>query len=83
MLNVDATRCSKCKTIVGRKEIKMDHIHPVIRPEIGFESWDIYISRMFPDESGWQALCDICHKEKTKLEKQTKKLTIKKKRSRI
>lgn len=58
----------------------MDHINPVIDPQIGFQSWDIYISRMFPDESGWQALCDICHKVKTKAEKQTKKLTVKKKR---
>lgn len=59
--------CSLCKKIVGHKEIKADHINPVV-PVDGFTDWNDIVSRMFCEESGFQALCKICHDEKTKKE---------------
>lgn len=52
-------------------KIHMDHVEPVI-PVNGFPnktwSWDIYISRLFCLEEGWQVLCSSCHDEKTTYE---------------
>lgn len=61
-------KCAQCKAIVGRKDIKIDHIIPVVGVE-GFIDWNTYIPRMFCNESNFQALCDTCHKAKTKQEK--------------
>jgi 5-methylcytosine-specific restriction endonuclease McrA len=66
-------KCALCSLVVGRKEIKVDHIEPVVGPE-GFIDWNAYVLRMFPDEKGFQALCYTCHKAKTKLENHTRKL---------
>jgi 5-methylcytosine-specific restriction endonuclease McrA len=57
--------CAKCHKIFGCKEIKVDHITPVIEPRFGFVNWDTYISRLFCDASNLQILCDQCHRIKT------------------
>ena len=66
-------RCSNCKGEFKQDQIKLDHIHPVVDVKTGFTSWDDYISRMFPDESGFQALCEQCHNIKSKLESEMRK----------
>ena len=48
----------------------VDHIHPVIDPVKGFETWDDTISRMFCEESGLQVLCHECHTVKTQEERE-------------
>jgi hypothetical protein len=70
-------RCDQCGTIGppslppkegGKRRIKnivADHIHPVIDPVKGFESWDVLIARLFVEEDGYQALCHKCHSEKS------------------
>lgn len=58
---------------VVKGKTHMDHKEPVVDPEKGFETWDIYIKRMFCDEDGWQVLCEECHSIKTQLEKELKK----------
>lgn len=60
--------CALCKQIVGRKEIQIDHIEPVVDTTQGFVSWDEYIPRMFCEKKGYQVLCKPCHKGKTKEE---------------
>lgn len=70
--------CAGCKEIVpatvkveGKrvKNIHVDHINPVVDPAVGFENWDVFISRMFCEGDNLQALCDACHKVKTDSEK--------------
>lgn len=46
------------------RNILADHINPVVDPAVGFVDWNTYIDRMFI-ETGWQAICDSCHKIKT------------------
>jgi hypothetical protein len=65
-------QCNACSKIVGHKEIKADHIEPVI-PVTGFTNWNDTIARLFCDESGLQALCKICHDIKTKKENDQRK----------
>ena len=62
-------KCKVCDSIVGRKEIRIDHIEPVVDPKIGFKTWDLYIERMFCSKDNFQALCLKCHKVKTSLER--------------
>jgi hypothetical protein len=47
----------------------VDHIHPVIDPDIGFTSWDSLVDRMFCEADGLQILCHECHSAKTKDER--------------
>ncbi len=52
----------------GKRRIKniiADHIHPIIDPVKGFETWDVLIDRLFVEVDGYQALCHSCHKTKT------------------
>jgi hypothetical protein len=50
----------------GRKNnVYVDHIRPIIDPELGFMSWDDVINRMFCEEEGLQVLCKACHDAKT------------------
>ena len=61
-------KCSLCNKSVGNKDIKIDHIHPVVDPTKGFESWDKFIERLFVELDGYQAICITCHKSKSKEE---------------
>lgn len=65
-------KCSKCSAEVGPKNIKIDHIDPVI-PVSGFKDWDDVIHRLFCEVSGYQALCKECHDLKTKNENDERK----------
>lgn len=73
-------RCATCDNIVpatirdpesGKrvKGIVVDHIDPVIDPNVGFVSWDSVIDRLFVELPGLQAICHSCHKIKTDAEK--------------
>lgn len=65
-------QCSSCSKIVGSKEIKIDHIEPVV-PVTGFTTWDDIIQRLFCEESGLQAICVACHAEKTSKENENRR----------
>lgn len=60
-------QCNSCKKSFGRKEIRVDHIIPVVKLS-GFTNWHDYIIRMFPDKTGFQVLCLGCNTLKTKTE---------------
>lgn len=54
--------------------IDIDHIEPVIDPNVGFIDWNTYMDRLFCEEDGLQALCKDCHKIKTKEENNIRKI---------
>lgn len=55
------------------KNIVADHIDPIVDPHIGFTSYDSWIDRCFVEASGFQALCNKCHTEKSNKEKEIAK----------
>ena len=73
-------RCEICKDIFNQKDVSLDHKVPVVSVKEGFQGWEIYISRMFCDENGFQVLCkDGCHAQKTQVENEMRKKYRKKK----
>lgn len=70
-------RCEHCKEVFMSKEVKMDHIDPVICPVKGWQGFDTYIERLFCDEDGIQYLCSNCHDKKTAEEREIRKLNKK------
>ena len=66
-------QCVTCEGIFIAADVQVDHIHPVVDPEKGFVSWDVYITRMFCEIEGLQVMCKPCHKEKTAQEKLERK----------
>lgn len=62
-------RCASCQVEWPAKEVQVDHKEPVVVPNVGFISWDIYIERLFCERTNLQVLCRTCHKLKSQLEK--------------
>ena len=60
--------CAHCAELFSPREIHVDHIDPVIDPNVGFVDWNTYITRLFPKLSGFQVLCKACHKIKSDAE---------------
>ena len=65
-------RCEICQEEFTQKDMNVDHINPAVDPDKGFETWDIFINRLFCERDNLQAICVPCHKEKTKAEKKKK-----------
>tara|TARA_B100000768_G_scaffold180480_1_gene200579 strand:+ start:893 stop:1267 length:375 start_codon:yes stop_codon:yes gene_type:complete len=77
--------CAECHTIGAatlppkegnkrrRNNAAVDHINPVVEPEVGFVDWNTYIERMFLEAEGYQVLCDNCHSAKTAEERTRRK----------
>jgi len=70
--------CQRCQGEFPSKDVVVDHIEPVIHPEVGFVSWDVFIERLYCDKENMQVLCVPCHKEKTKEENKGRKNASKK-----
>ena len=66
-------QCNKCKKWFPDKQINIDHILPA--GELNKAS-DLpgFVERLFVEESGLQCLCQNCHNEKTKQEKEQLKI---------
>lgn len=47
----------------------VDHVVPIVDPEVGFTTWDECIERMFCEVEGLQVLCHDCHKLKSNEER--------------
>ena len=58
------------------KQVVVDHIKPVVNPEVGFTNWDDYIKGMFPsdEEKPFQAICRECHDIKCQKEREERKI---------
>lgn len=54
-------RCEQCSGLFAQGDMHADHIESVVDPEVGFVSWDTYISRMFAEKEGYRAICHACH----------------------
>ncbi len=69
-------KCSKCDKICGPKEIEIDHKIPATHPE-GLETeaqWGYFVwNLLFITVDGLEALCDVCHLEKTNRERAARK----------
>jgi hypothetical protein len=52
-----------------KKNIIVDHVRPVIDPEVGFSTWDSFIEGLFCEADNLQALCLSCHTIKTNEER--------------
>lgn len=70
--------CASCGTegpasvrIDGKKynNAVVDHIDPIIDPEVGFTTWDDFIERLFAEKDKLQVLCHECHTLKTNTER--------------
>ena len=59
-------RCAHCLQEFTSKDMEVDHVQPVVNPLTGFESWDVFIDRLFCEQDNLQAICKACHKIKTK-----------------
>lgn len=66
--------CAGCKEevpasiIVNGKRTKnaiVDHVNPIVDPEVGFVDWNTFIERLFAEGEDLQCLCHACHTEKT------------------
>lgn len=68
-------KCATCQKLFPNKEVRVDHILPVVDPATGFTTWDDYIARMFCGPEGLQILCLEDHKTKTKAENATRRQT--------
>lgn len=65
-------RCADCSESFPLKQVKADHIIPVVGPE-GFTDWNTFIARLYVEEDGFQTLCEACHNKKTNDEREARK----------
>jgi len=65
-------RCAECTKSFPVKQVKADHIIPVVGPE-GFVDWNTFISRLYVEADGFQCVCEACHKKKTESERIARK----------
>lgn len=70
--------CKGCNQVVpkstkvdGKRKnnVTVDHIFPVVDPDVGFTSWEEYINRMFCEKENLQVLCYSCHQDKSNQER--------------
>ena len=61
-------RCEDKECNRETEKIEIDHIKPVVQPEIGFINWDVYILSRFVTADKLQGLCHESHRKKTKEE---------------
>ena len=61
-------KCPDCGGLFPQNGMQADHITAVIGPE-GFQTWDLFISRLFCEADGFRALCKACHKTITAAER--------------
>ncbi len=66
-------QCGLCNEEFTQKDMQVDHIDPAVDPKKGFESWDVFIDKLFCEAENLQAICKSCHGIKTAEEKKIRK----------
>lgn len=63
-------RCAECEKLEPLYKMQIDHIEPVIPQDSSLDqmTWDTLVDRIWCDERNLQALCETCHKAKSKEE---------------
>lgn len=61
-------RCAKCRRDFPQKQVQVDHKEPIGT----FQSWDVFVEKLFCEKENLQVLCKPCHNKKTKKERKTK-----------
>ncbi len=69
-------KCELCKK--ERERLQVDHIDPVVLPEVGFTTWDTYIASKFVTADKLQGICWDCHQKKSKEENKQRREAKKK-----
>ena len=69
-------KCEKCGQ--EREKLEVDHIQPVILPETGFTTWDMYIASKFVEADKLSGVCHDCHQKKSKEENKKRREAKKK-----
>ena len=69
--------CKSCDDWFMGKDVQVDHRIPVVDPVEGFQTWDIFVDRLFCTEDNLDVLCKICHKVKTDEEKRIRAINRK------
>lgn len=64
-------KCAKCKQYFKSNEVSVDHIVPAGALK-SYEDLPGFVERLFCEKEGLQVLCNPCHNEKTKQERQKK-----------
>jgi len=70
-------QCAICGKWIRAKDASVDHKIPVIDPLKGFESWDIFVSRLFCKAENLWLLCSCCHDKKTAEERKIRNMAKK------
>jgi 5-methylcytosine-specific restriction endonuclease McrA len=58
--------CALCDGLFPKKQVQVDHINPVVDPDVGFQGFDVYLERMFCPAENLRILCKECHVEVTR-----------------
>ena len=66
--------CASCGKEYTSKDVQVDHISPVVDPDVGFIDWNTFISRLYCSKDNLQVLCTKCHKVKTNEERKQSKV---------
>lgn len=62
-------KCAITKKKFPINEVTVDHIIPVVDPQIGFVDWNTFVARLFCDVNNLQVLSKVAHAKKTKEER--------------
>jgi 5-methylcytosine-specific restriction endonuclease McrA len=73
--------CAMCKELFSAKECQVDHRNPVVDIIKGWESWDVFIARLFCDVENLDLLCTNCHNSKSAMEVQMRKYAREKRKA--
>lgn len=77
--------CCECLKEVSQKEIRVDHVDPVVPIEgiplqnNGLPDFNTYIDRLYCNKSNLQCICKSCHDLKSKQENKARKESKKEK----
>ena len=67
--------CSECKGKVPTYQIEVDHVEPIIAVTETLEAltWDAVVDRIWCNEENLRAICQPCHRLKTKAENKARR----------
>ena len=76
-------KCPLCKEFIPKSYMQVDHISPLIKLTETLDdlTWDEVVDRIWCHESNLMAICETCHKAKSKAENKERRRLKKEKKS--